>query len=134
MLTLLLGIVIALVCGAAGFWLRQHTKLSVVEVSALLALVAGLILPRIFTAGGLFALICTAVSYAAMCSNKRIKSYLDMLTVSFVCALIIYFGQNVLVGVGGRLGTSAALSVLIFVLISEQFRPDQAQSEQGVKR
>jgi len=42
-LTLLLGIVIALVCGAAGFWLRQHTKLSVVEVSALLALVAGLI-------------------------------------------------------------------------------------------
>ena len=133
MVTLLLGIVIALICGAAGFWLRQQTKLTVVEVSALLALVAGLILPRLFTDGGLFALICTTVSYATMCSGKRIANYMDMLVTSLICALIVYFGQSVLVGVGGRLGTSAAISVLLFVLIKERLNPGSRQSDQGVK-
>ena len=43
--TLLLNIIIAL-CGVLLVWLRQNTKLSVVEVSALLALTAGLVLPH----------------------------------------------------------------------------------------
>ncbi|NMB00598.1 MAG: hypothetical protein GX971_03620 [Firmicutes bacterium] len=121
MSTLLLSIIFALLCGTAGFWLRQNTKLSVVEVSALLALVAGLVLPRLFTEGALFALVCTAVSYATMCNSKRVCNYLEMLIVSGICALVVFFGQNVLVGVGGRLGTSAAISVLIFVLAKSLF-------------
>ncbi|MDI9414175.1 MAG: hypothetical protein QM401_11500 [Bacillota bacterium] len=121
MQTLILGIVIAMICGAAGFWLRVNTKLTVVEVSALLALVAGLILPRIFSEGNLFAAICTAVSYATMCSKDRINSYIEMISVSAICAMILYFGQDVLTGVGGRLGTSAAVSVLLFLTLKSLF-------------
>ena len=109
MLTMALNMLIALVCGAAGFWLRQNTKLTVTEMSALLALTAGLVLPRIFAEGALFALTCTAVSYAAMCSSERCCSYRQILIISAICSLVIYLGQSVLVGVGGRLGTSARL-------------------------
>lgn len=122
--TLLLNIIIALLWGAAGFWLRQNTKLSVVEVSALLALTAGLVLPPLFSEGTLLALTCTAVSYAAMCSSDRCCSYRDMLFISFLCSLVIYFGQGVLVGIGGRLGTSAAVSVLLCLVIKNLLHLD----------
>ncbi|NLM41140.1 MAG: hypothetical protein GX199_02390 [Firmicutes bacterium] len=114
MQTLLANILLALVWGAAGFWLRRNTKLTVVEVSALLALTAGLVLPGLFASGGLFALTCTAVSYAAMCSLERCCSYKEILTISALCAVIIYAGQGILVGIGGRLGTSAAVAVLLY--------------------
>lgn len=116
MATLSLAILIGMICGACGFWLRQHTKLTVVEVSALLALTAGLILPRVFEEGALFATICTAISYATMCSPQRISSYGQMVVISAICVLLNYYAQGVLVGMGGRLGTSAATSVLIFCL------------------
>ncbi len=114
MATFALNLFLGLICGAAGFWLRKHTKLSVVEVSSLLALTAGLVLPRLFSGGDLFALTCTAVSYAVMCSRERCCSYREILAISALCALVIFGGQGVLVGIGGRLGTSAALSVLLY--------------------
>lgn len=126
--TLLLSLVISLLCGGAGFWLRQKTKLTVVEVSALLTLTAGLVLPRLFSEGNLFAITCTAVSYATMCNEKRAGRYLDILPISAVCALVIYFGQTILVGVGGRLGTSAAVSVLLFVVAKNFFSPGSVKS------
>lgn len=80
-----------------------------------------------FTEGALFALTCTAVSYAAMCSGERCCSYKDMLTISGVCSLVIYFGQSVLTGIGGRLGTSAAISVLLCLLVRNVLNLDKAQ-------
>lgn len=112
----IINAVMAAAWGTAGFWLRQNTELSAVEMSALLSLTAGLVLPRLFVEGSLFALTCTAVSYAAMCSTERCCSFYEILAISLICSQVIYFGQDVLVGVGGRLGTSAALSVLIFAL------------------
>lgn len=115
MQTIILSILLAILCGVAGLWLRKNTSLTVVELSALLALVAGLVLPRIFSEGAFFALVCTAVSYTAMSSSERVMGYGEMLIVSVICALILNLGQNVLVGVGGRLGTAAAVSVLVFL-------------------
>lgn len=128
MLTMALNMLIALVCGVAGFWLRQNTKLTVTEMSALLALTAGLVLPRIFAEGALFALTCTAVSYAAMCSSERCCSYRQILIISAICSLVIYLGQSVLVGVGGRLGTSAAVSVLLCTLARNLLNLDKTQT------
>lgn len=116
-MTLFIGLIFGLLWGALGYLLRQRTKLSVVEVSAWLTLLAGLVLPRLFSEGTLFALICTAVSYVVMSSSERISNLWGTLVVSGVCALIIFFGQNILIGIGGRLGTSAALSVLIVVFL-----------------
>lgn len=126
--TLVLSMMLALICGAVGYWLRQNTTLSVVEVSALLSLTAGLVLPPLFREGSLFAITCTAVSYATMCNDKRVCNYREMLIVSGICAVVVYLGKSILVGVGGRLGTSAAISVLIYVLIRNFFSPDANQS------
>lgn len=123
----LITIGLAAICGASGFWLRQHTELTVVEVSALLAITAGLILPRIFEQGAFLAAVCTAVSYVAMSSAQRIGSYPEMIIISVICAVLNFLGQNILVGVGGRLGTSAALSVLIYLLGKQIVAKNAAQ-------
>jgi hypothetical protein len=113
---LLTGISLALLWGLMGSVLRHKTKLSSVAISALLTLLAALVLPRLFVNGHLFALICTAVSYVTMSSTERLAKVWETLTVSVFCALAVYFGQNLLVGIGGRLGTFAALSVLFFTI------------------
>ena len=113
---LLTGISLALLWGLVGSVLRHKTKLSSVAISALLTLLAALVLPRLFVNGHLFALICTAVSYVTMSSTERLAKVWETLTVSVFCALAVYFGQNLLVRIGGRLGTFAALSVLFFTI------------------
>ena len=112
-MVLLLGVVLGLFWGLAGYVLRTRTKLSVVEVSAWLA-VAGLVLPRVSSDGRSFALACTAVSYVIMSSKERINKLWETLVVSGICALVVLLGKSVLVGIGGRLGTFAAISVLFF--------------------
>lgn len=108
--------------GVLGFWLRHNTKLSVVEVSAGLTLAAGLLLPSLLQEGWIVASICTCVSYATMSSAKRITTYPEIMMVSALCALVVYYGQNMLVGVGGRLGTFAALSVLLFNMAKNKIK------------
>ena len=122
-----MNLVFSLFSGAACFWLRQIIILSVVVVSAILALSSGLSLPPILMEGELFALTCTAVSFAAMCSSERCCSYRELLIISAICSLVIYFGQSVLVGIGGSLGTSAAVSVLLCRLARRFLSPDHAQ-------
>ena len=115
-MSLPLGLTFGLLWGLLGYTLRQKTKLSAVAVSAWLTLVAALVLPRVFTEGYLYAVICTAVSYVTMSSTDRLGQLWETLTVSAICALLVFFGQNVLAGIGGRLGTFAALSVLVFAM------------------
>lgn len=113
-MSVFLGVGLGLLWGFAGRTLRQKTKLSMVAVSASLTLIAALALPRLFHDGYLYALICTAVSYVTMSSAQRLERLWETLTVSCICALVVYFGQDILLGIGGRLGTFAAVSVLIF--------------------
>ncbi len=115
-MSLFLGISLGLLWGFLGHTLRQKTKLSLVAVSAWLTLLAAIVLPRVFKGGYLYALIGTAVSYVTMSSSHRLEKLWETLTVSCICALLVFFGQNVLVGIGGRLGTFAAVSVFIFTI------------------
>lgn len=115
-MSIFLALGLGLIWGFTGHILRQKTKLSVVAVSAWLTLVAALVLPRLFYDGYILALICTAVSYVTMSSSQRLEKLWETLLVSGICALLVFYGQDVLVGVGGRLGTMAALAVLIFTV------------------
>lgn len=115
-MVLFLGIVLGLLTGFLGHTLRERTNLSGVAVSAWLTLVAALLLPRVFAEGHFFAIICTAVSYVTMSSADRLEKMWETLTVSGICAIVVFFGQGILVGIGGRLGTLAALSVFVFLI------------------
>lgn len=115
-MTLILSIVLGLLTGFFGHTLRQRTQLSTVAVSSLLTLLAALALPRIFTDGNQYALVSTAVSYVTMSSTERLAKVWETLTVSLFCSVLVYYGQDVLMGIGGRLGTFAALAVLAFTV------------------
>jgi hypothetical protein len=104
---------VSIPAGAFGFWLRNHRGLSSVEVSAWIALLSGLLLPRLHESGIFLAGVCTCVSYATMSSCVRVTNQLEMAVVSVLCAVIVYGCRACLVGVGGRLGTFAALAVLV---------------------
>ena len=77
--TLILSIVLGLLTGFFGHTLRQRTQLSTVAVSSLLTLLAALALPRIFTEGNQYALVCTAVSYVTMSSTERLAKVWETL-------------------------------------------------------
>ena len=128
-MSLFMGIGLGLLWGFIGHVLRKKTKLSLVAVSSWLTLVAALVFPRVFLNGYLYALICTAVSYVTMSSAHRLEKLWETLIVSGICALLVFFGQNVLVGIGGRLGTFAALSVLIFTIPKTHKRLITARKE-----
>ncbi len=110
--------VVLVVCAAAGFFtlfLRQRFGFSNVEASAWVTLGAGLVFPAFFAHGILLAAAATCVSYAGMSSDNWVPTQLRMLPVSLVCGVLIFGGQALLPGVGGRLGTFAAFSVLVCV-------------------
>ncbi len=115
-MSLFIGMSLGLLWGLLGHTLRQKTKLSLVAGSSWLTLFAALVLPRVFADGYVYALICTAVSYVTMSSVDRLEKLWETLVVSGICALLVFFGQNILVGIGGRLGTFAALSVFIITI------------------
>lgn len=112
-----MGAVFALIMGnftgLLGSWLRSNTSLSSVGVSSVLTLGAGIILPWISSQGYVMALVCTSVSYVVMSDQKRLTNQSDLIMTSSICSLLVYYGQNLLVGVGGRLGTFAAISVIV---------------------
>ncbi|MGI6147740.1 MAG: hypothetical protein ACOYEU_00095 [Limnochordia bacterium] len=108
------SLVSAVAAGLAGFLGRKLLKLSSVQASAAIALLAGVTLPQLSSEGAYLAAVCTCASYAAMSSEKMVYTPLQMAGVSGLCGLIAYVGRDCLVGVGGRLGTYAAAAVLIF--------------------
>lgn len=114
MVLIFLSIVSAAAAGLAGFAGRQYLRLSSVQASAAVALLAGLILPWLHGEGAYLAAVCACASYAAMSSEKVIAGPLQMAAVASLCGLLMYVGQGCLTGVGGRLGTFAALAVLTF--------------------
>lgn len=113
------GLIVGVITGLIGFWLRHQTKMTIVEVSAWLTLSGGIILPRLHSEGYLWALICTCVSYAVMSDEERIANYKEASIVSLICAFVVYYGQNLLVGIGGRLGSIAALSVVFLAILKK---------------
>jgi len=101
--------------GLAGFAARKVLNFTSVQASAAIALIAGLVLPRLFNDGSFLAAVCTCVSYAVMSSEEVIHTPLQMAAVSCLCTGIAVFGRDALVGVGGRLGSMAAMAVLAFL-------------------
>ncbi len=112
---LTLSMASAVVAGLAGFAGRKYLHLTSVQVSAIIALLSGLVLPRAFEDGAFLAAVCTCVSYAVMSSEEVIHTPMQMVLVSCLCAGIAYLGRSCLVGIGGRLGSFAALAVFAFV-------------------
>lgn len=82
-----------------------------VIASAVVTLISGILFPSLLPEEGmLLATVATAGSYAAMVSKEKFSKIVDMIFVGVLCGIIFMLTQDVFVGVGGRLGSIAAIS------------------------
>lgn len=92
------------------YFININLKKGPVLASALVTLFAGVFFPYFFSQGGTLAAMATSASYAAMVSQKKFPKISDMIFVGIICGLIFSTVQDAYVGVGGKLGTIAAIS------------------------
>lgn len=113
-------IITAVLATCATYFISFNLKKGPVLASAIITLSSGIILPYIFSdSGALLATVATSGSYAAMVSTEKFPKIWDMVFVGILCGTVFLLTQDVFVGVGGRLGSIAAISGLTWLGIKK---------------
>jgi hypothetical protein len=96
------------VAGVATYYVNNNMKRGPVIASAVVGLVAGLLLPRLIPAtGATMAIVAIMASFGGMSTAKRIPSMLWMGLAAALAALVFVYDAPVVGGAGGRLGAMA---------------------------
>jgi len=105
-------IVLSAVFGATGaYWISIPLNKGGVLGSAIITLLSGILFPRFIPELGMtLAVVATAGSYAGMISKKNVPKLWEMVFVGLFVGIIFILGSSAYVGIGGRLGTIAAIS------------------------
>mgnify|MGYP000908391076 CR=1 FL=1 len=109
----LLSVLSGAAAGLGSFAARKWLRWSSVQASAAVALAAGLLLPPLHREGAYLAAVCACASYAAMSGWDILPGSPGVAACSALCGLLMYAARDCLPGVGGRLGTCAAVAVLV---------------------
>lgn len=104
-----------LILGAATSWSLHHlTRLNAVESSAVIGLIAGLMLPMLHgTTGSLLASVAFCGSFIGMSSPGRLVSIKHVIGAAGIAALFFIYTQTIFVGLGGKLGVIAFISIYV---------------------
>lgn len=104
-------ILVAVLATSLTYLIIHKLKKGPVIASAVVTLLSGILLPSLLPEEGmLLATVATAGSYAAMVSKEKFPRLVDMIFVGVLCGIVFILTQEVFVGVGGRLGSIAAIS------------------------
>lgn len=104
-------IIVSVLASCITYFISINLKKGGVMASAIVTLFSGIVLPYIFPNIGLtLATVATTSSYAAMVSKEKFPKIADMVFVGVIVSVVFVLFQDVFVGVGGRLGTMAAIS------------------------
>lgn len=102
---------VSVVAGMATYLVSNILKRGSVIGSAIITLVSGLMLPYFFpTIGGLLATAAACASYAGMISVENALNLLEMAVISLMTGILFVAANSAYVGIGGRLGTIAAIA------------------------
>ncbi len=105
-------LLVALVAGVLTYYINHYLNKGPVFASALVALLAGLLLPKLFVYGSTLAVVATCASYAGMSAKTRITTIWEMGIGALLSGVIFIAADKALAGHGGRLGTIAAIAVI----------------------
>lgn len=110
----LLAILLAAVFGGVtAHFVSVQLQRGAVLGSAIVVLFSGLVFPAIFgPLGTQLALAATTASYAGMISEQKCAGLFPMVAISVVAGAFFAISHSVFPGVGGRLGTIAAIACL----------------------
>ena len=123
------------IAGMAAYAISIILGKGAVFGSAIVVLLSGFFLPHIFgDLGTDMAVIATTASYAGMVATKNVPKLLDMAMVGLVCGILYIPTADVFAGVGGRLGTIAAIACLFWMGVRKAYfmlASNQANAKTG---
>lgn len=115
-------LLVAMFAGLITYFISNILNKGAVLASAVVTLVSGVVLPYFFpTTGGNLAAMAACASYAGMISTKNAPRLWNMAIVSLITGVLYITASNAYVGVGGRLGTIAAISCFTWLGFSKIF-------------
>jgi hypothetical protein len=106
-------ILTAVLAGISTYFIANKLNKGGVFASATVTLISGIIFPFFFPeVGTTLMAVAACASYAGMVSIRNAPSIKEMIIISVIAGIIFILSSKAYVGVGGRLGTIAAISCL----------------------
>ena len=118
----LIILIISIVAGVATYVVSHILKRGAVIASAIITLVSGLMLPYFFPSmGSVLATAAACASYAGMISLENALNLLEMAVISLMTGILFIAAKSAYPGIGGRLGTIAAISCFAWLGFKKVF-------------
>lgn len=118
----LIILIVSIAAGMATYIVSNILKRGPVIASAIITLVSGIILPYFFpVVGNVLAIAAACSSYAGMISVENALNLLEMSIISLMTGILFIASSNAYIGIGGRLGTIAAISCFAWLGFKKVF-------------
>lgn len=115
-------LITSVVAGIATYIVSNTLKRGAVISSAIITLVSGLILPYFFPSmGAMLASSAACSSYAGMISLENALNPLEMAVISLMTGILFIVASKAYPGIGGRLGTIAAIACFAWLAFKKVF-------------
>lgn len=115
-------LIISMAAGMATYGVSNILKRGAVIASAIITLVSGLLIPHFFpTIGNVLVTAAACSSYAGMISMENALNLGEMAIISLMTGILFIASSNAYVGIGGRLGTIAAISCFAWLGFKKVF-------------
>ncbi len=115
-------LIISIVAGMATYIVSNILKRGAVIASAIITLISGLMLPYFFPSmGNVLATAAACASYAGMISVENALNLLEMAVISLMTGILFIAASSAYIGIGGRLGTIAAISCFAWLGFKKVF-------------
>jgi len=115
-------IITAVLAGVIAYGISVKLEKGAVFGSAIVVLLSGLFLPHFFENGTTLAVVATTSSYAGMVAGKNVPNLLEMAVVGAIVGMVFILAAPAYAGVGGKLGTMAAISCLSWIGLKKAYR------------
>ena len=114
---------VAVLSGILTYLASIIIKRGSVVASAIVTLASGLVLPHFFPElGDTLAAVAACASYAGMISVENALDIKEMAAISLMTGILYLVTTHVFVGIGGKLGTVAAISCFAWLGVKKTFK------------
>ncbi|QQK08047.1 hypothetical protein [Miniphocaeibacter halophilus] len=115
-------LIVSIIAGIATYIVSNILNRGPVIASAIITLASGLMLPYFFPIiGDVLATAAACSSYAGMISVENALNPLEMAVISLLTGILFIAASSAYVGIGGRLGTIAAISCFAWLGFKKVF-------------
>lgn len=115
-------LIVSVLAGIATYSVSHILRRGAVISSSIITLVSGLMLPYFFPLiGGVLATAAACSSYAGMISIENALNLLEMSVISLMTGILFILASEAYPGIGGRLGTIAAIACFAWLAFKKVF-------------